>query len=79
MPMSGGNNRPVDRVGPCCPLPINTSSGLGLTHLTFCPTTGRINKNPLADVLLTVVDHVLAIPKIPFAYQDSSIDLTYFC
>jgi len=35
--------------------------GIGLTHLTFCPFTGKINRNLLADGPLTAANPGLAI------------------
>ena len=47
-------------VGSSSMLLSNTSSGLGLTPLTFCPLTGRISTNLLADVLLIALNPGLA-------------------
>ena len=46
----------VDPAGSSSLLPINTSSGPGPIPLTFCLLTGTINRNPLVDVLLVVLN-----------------------
>ena len=51
----------ADRAGSCSLLPINTTSGLGPIPLTFCPHTGKINRNLSAGVLLTAGNPGLAI------------------
>ena len=50
--------------GSCSLLPINTSNGLGLTHLTFYPLTGRISTNLLADLLLIALNQGLVITRL---------------
>jgi hypothetical protein len=47
--------------GSCSLLLTPTSNGLGLTPLTFCPHTGRISTNLLAEGLLIAVNLGLAI------------------
>ena len=42
----------------------NTSSGLGLIPLTFCPLTGRISTNLLADVLLIAITPGLDVSSL---------------
>ena len=53
----------VDPVGSYSLLLINTSSGLGPIPLAFCPNTGTISTNLLADVLLIALNLGLAIFK----------------
>jgi hypothetical protein len=60
MPKTGGNSRPVGRPGWFL---TNTSSGLGPIPLAFCPNTGTISTNLLADVLLIALNLGLAIFK----------------
>ena len=49
--------------GSCSLLLINTSSRPGPIPLTFCPYTGKINNDPVADVLSTAANLWLAISK----------------
>ena len=63
MPKTGGNSRPVGRPGWFLLLLPNTSSGLGPIPLAFCPNTGTIRTNLLADVLLIALNLGLAIFK----------------